>query len=216
MSARTAPVGPPAAILTEINGILTHELWRRAAERLAEETGVDHRNIMVGFNNRRRAFERAGEDLETFFRGVALDADLSISLERFQTVLLKESIEPIPANVEFLRERRAKDGVRLYALSNIPGPVYEVLDERLGLADLFDDSILSFREQIAKPNAQVYIEAIDLVGGSPAEMLYLDIGEEEIGAAGEWGIPSLLVEDPLTLPQLLAPRFGLVVGAGRG
>jgi FMN phosphatase YigB (HAD superfamily) len=216
MAADAARAQPPRAILTEINGILIHELWRRAAERLAEETGVDHRDILVGFNNRRRAFERAGEDLETFFRGVALDSELTIDLERFQRILLEESIEPIPANVEFLRERRAKDGVRLFALSNIPGPVYEVLDRRLGLAELFDDSILSFREQIAKPNAQVYVEAIDLVGGPTSQMLYLDIGEEEIGAAGEWGIPSLLVEDPLQLPARLAPRFGLVVGAGRG
>lgn len=208
MTAEAESAPAPAAILTEILGVVTEDVWARAAQELAERTGTNVRSLLAAFEAHRPAFERAGEDLEAFYREVALATDLSIGLEAFSEVLLDRALELVPQNWQCFQDLRASQ-VRVCAVSNIPGPVYEALEAKFDLSSLFDDVTLSFREQMAKPNAQVYIQAIERAGVPPGSILYVDASTEHLAGAGEWGLRCLRVERPADLVPAIGPIFGL-------
>ena len=167
MSAPARSPATPKVILTEILGVLTEEVWRRAADELAGRTGIDSRDLLDSFETHLPAFERAAEDLEAFYREISLATDLAIGLDGFSEILLDHALELVPENWQCYQDLRAASRVRLIAVSNIPGPIYEALEQKFQISSLFDDSILSFREQIAKPNAQVYIQAMERAGVAP-------------------------------------------------
>jgi HAD superfamily hydrolase (TIGR01549 family) len=208
MSSPSPPTGPPRAILTEINGILVEDVWGRAAQLLADETGVNARTLKAALDDRLPAFERSGEDWEAFFREITLETEIEIPLERFTEIVLDTAIVPVAENLERLRALRSDPGVRIIAVSNIPGPMFEAIDRKVGLSELFDDTILSYREGMAKPNQQVYIEAIDRAGMPPGAILYLDSVEEDVAGAVEWGLRSVRIERPQDLPGVLDRYFG--------
>ncbi|MCI4358513.1 MAG: hypothetical protein L3J95_02575 [Thermoplasmata archaeon] len=198
----------PQAILTEILGILVEELWVRAAGQLADRTGANPRNVLAAFGSRISAFERGGEDLEAFYREVCLEAELTMGVEEFARVVLDSALESVPTNYEFLRKLRERDPVRVLAVANIPGPVFEAIDRKYPLSELFDDTILSFREGIAKPNAQVYIQAIERAAVEPSSILYLDASEEYVAGAREWGLRSVRLKGPSEFVPSLSKWFG--------
>ncbi|HEV2520577.1 MAG TPA: HAD family hydrolase [Thermoplasmata archaeon] len=199
----------PQAILTEILGILVEDPWARAAAELSRRTGSDVRTMRAALAARLPSFERGGEDLEAFYREVALVGDLAIGLDAFAEVLLESAIAVDSANVELLQGLRERQGVRLVAVSNVPAPVYEAIDRRHPISMLFDASVLSFREGLAKPNPQVYIEAIERSGVPPGSILFVDTTEERVRAAAEWGLPNVLVPAPNALAPALERRFAL-------
>ncbi len=208
MSSSGAATVPPKAILTEINGVLVEEVWSRAAQLLADESGVNARSLKAALDDRLPAFERSGEDWESFFREIALATELNLTLERFTEIVLDSAVVPVPDNVERLRALRSDTGVRILAVSNLPGPMYEAIDRKAGLADLFDDTILSYREEMAKPNEQIYIEAIDRARVPPSAILYLDSVAEDVAGAVEWGLRGVRLERPQELRAVLDRYFG--------
>ncbi len=198
---------PPEAILTEVNGVLVREIWTRFAEALARESGTDPRHLLTVLGARRRAFERGAEDLATFHRAVVLAADLPTPFDRFHDLLLGEVLEEIPENRAVLARVRGELGVPVRAVANLPAPIFDALDDAFGLAGDLDGVLLSGREGVAKPNAQLYIQAIDDAALPPTRLLAIDPDPENLAGAAEWGIPGLLLTDPATLPGELARRF---------
>jgi FMN phosphatase YigB (HAD superfamily) len=198
----------PQAILTEILGVLVEDVWDRSARQLADRTGVNPRSLKAAFESRVPTFDRSGEDLEAFFREVALASELPCGLEEFNQVVLDSAVESIPANYGFLQSLHDSRSVRLIAVSNIPGPIFKAIDRKYPLSALFDDVVLSFREKIAKPNAQVYIQAIERAAVPPSTILYVDSSEEFVRGAREWGLRSIRLAKPAEFVPALAAHFG--------
>lgn len=85
-------------------------------------------------------------------------------------------------------------GLRLVCVSNWDISLPEVL-ERCGLAGMLDGVVTSAEAGVRKPDPAILARALELVGCSPAEALYVgDTPAEDLAAARAAGVRALLVD----------------------
>lgn len=94
-----------------------------------------------------------------------------------------------------LAARLREHGIRTGILSNIFSMNADVLREQ-GRYDGFDPVILSCDEGYAKPDPELYEIAIKKLGVQPEEILFVDDQEKCMGPARDFGMKTLIAEDP--------------------
>lgn len=97
--------------------------------------------------------------------------------------------------VRKLAKELRQQGIRTGILSNIFPFAAWVLKISGGYRG-FDPVILSFRENISKPNPRIYLLAIKRLGLMPQQILFIDNSEENIAAAKKLGIQVILAKNP--------------------
>jgi glucose-1-phosphatase len=88
--------------------------------------------------------------------------------------------------------RELKQRYQLVALSNTNEMHFEYLTRSLPLVNEFDDYVLSYRVQAMKPDRRIYQAALEITGCTPEELLFVDDLPENVAAAREMGIRSIL------------------------
>lgn len=108
----------------------------------------------------------------------------------FPSFVRSVRIDPQAADLlEFLKRR----GARLALLSNASSYSEEILD-RVGLRDLFDTVILSYRVGILKPDPEIYRLALTGLGLPAAAVTFVgDGGDQELRGARNVGMRTVLV-----------------------
>lgn len=86
----------------------------------------------------------------------------------------------------------------LAILSNASDRLESVL-ERLELSQYFDPVVNSHRIGVAKPDEAAYQIALELMGRSPEEVLFIDNQERNTRVAESLGIPSIVYTDIFSL-----------------
>ena len=125
------------------------------------------------------------------------------------------SFQAFPEAMDTLRELR-RIGLRLGIITNGSIRIQEQKISRLGLADLMDAVLISEREGIRKPDAEIFHRALARVGVSPSDGWFVgdnpDIDVAGAAAAGlrafwrensEWPRPAVPCETIQTLGELL-------------
>ena len=79
----------------------------------------------------------------------------------------------------------------------------------MGLSDRFDRMYLSHRIGCLKPAPEAFSIAIDGMGLSPSDVLFLDDGLRNIDAAAKLGMHAHLARGPEEARQVLA-QYGVV------
>ena len=105
---------------------------------------------------------------------------------------------PYPDAADVLRRLRAA-GLRIAVISNIAFD-FRPAFERLGMADLVDEFLLSYLEGAIKPDPKLFLRAAERVGVEPAEALMVGDSAEADGAAAEVGCRVAIV-DPVPTAQ---------------
>lgn len=96
--------------------------------------------------------------------------------------------------VRSLAKELRKQGIRTGILSNIFLAAAWLIKLTGGYRG-FDPIILSFKEKISKPNAQIYDVAIKRLGVRPEEILFIDNLKENITAAQKSGMKTVLAKN---------------------
>jgi putative hydrolase of the HAD superfamily len=104
-------------------------------------------------------------------------------------------------------QRLRDSGLRLALVSNSEGTV-EALIERLQLSAYFDAVVDSWHVGVTKPDAAIFLHALERLGVAPAEAVMVgDSMKADVGGAIAAGIPAVLI-DPLNLhADAVVPRF---------
>jgi putative hydrolase of the HAD superfamily len=85
-------------------------------------------------------------------------------------------------------------GHRLAVVSNWDSRL-PLLLERLGLADAFDEIVVSAVERVEKPDPRIFRRALERLGAEPSEALHVgDSPEHDLAGARAVGIAALLVD----------------------
>ncbi len=123
---------------------------------------------------------------------------------------------PYPDTVRVLRVLRER-GVRVGVLSNIGWDLRPVLREH-GVADLVDTEVLSFEENVQKPDPLIFRIACERLGLAPHEVLMVGDSAEADGGAAAIGCGFLQVEHLPAgrRPDGLRPVLELTAGPGQG
>ncbi|MCJ7623660.1 MAG: HAD family phosphatase [Anaerolineaceae bacterium] len=77
-------------------------------------------------------------------------------------------------------------------LSNAWSGVRKIVDQRFHLLDLFDFSVFSAEIGIAKPDPDIYLYALEKIGVTAAETIFIDDFMQNVDAAKELGIYAIL------------------------
>ena len=142
-----------------------------------------------------RPFHEACEELATRFPG---HTDLIHAWKR-QDDMIAGEIAGTAALVARLRE----GGVPLYLLTNMPADVFAARRERFAVLRQFQGAVVSGEEGVLKPSPEIFARLrtrFDLV---PAETLFIDDAEANVGGARAAGFLAHRFVDPPTLAAAL-------------
>lgn len=92
-----------------------------------------------------------------------------------------------------LHELRAQ-GLRLGVISNFDSRLRNILNE-LGIGSIFEDIVLSWEAKAAKPDRKIYSRAVDGMGISPGQAMYVgDSVREDAEGARAAGLRPVLLD----------------------
>lgn len=117
---------------------------------------------------------------------------LDLSAEETKELFLytKESLVLIPEMLEVLKNVKDKK-LNAYCLSNISPEFLSYLFKRYSFFNLFNGVVTSGKENIAKPNKQIFETLIKRYNLTPQECLFIDDREENTQAASNIGITAV-------------------------
>jgi HAD superfamily hydrolase (TIGR01509 family) len=111
----------------------------------------------------------------------------------------------IDGTVEILRELVA-DGVRCIALSNWSAETFAQIEDEYDFLALFEAKVISGREGVIKPDAQIFRIMCERHGFEPEQAVFIDDSGANIAAALSLGFDALLFDNPERLRAQLVER----------
>ena len=114
-------------------------------------------------------------------------------------------LTPIEGTVKIMNELKEK-GYKLYLLSNFHSLAFETICSKYDFLKKFDGGIISYKENLLKPEAEIYTKLLDTYQLNAEECLFIDDTLVNIEAADKLGITTLHYT-PLVLPTLQFPNL---------
>ncbi|KAI9150073.1 Short-chain dehydrogenase/reductase [Paramyrothecium foliicola] len=108
----------------------------------------------------------------------------------------RESLQPNPDVIAFIRELKQDASVRVYAMSNIGKEDYEGLLEKMDCA-LFDRVFTSAAAGMRKPESRFYHYVSDQVGLTASQIVFIDDRKDNIQAAQALGIHAFVFDESI-------------------
>jgi putative hydrolase of the HAD superfamily len=172
-------VSPVKAVLFDLYDTLVWTDWPVLRERIEERAAVSGRALLDGFERTRVArsigtYGSLDGDLAEVLREAGLDRDDALVEELADTIttFMETGVHLWDDSLPALRELRAR-GLRTAVVSNCDHGTRPVVD-RLGLTEETDAVVLSFEVGVAKPDAGIYRNALEALGASPEESIFVD------------------------------------------
>ena len=85
-----------------------------------------------------------------------------------------------------------KNGYQVLVLSNFPKKVYELFQEELDFLDVVDGGILSYQDQVIKPDEAIYQLLLERYRLLPEECVFLDDLKANLVTADRLGMHTIL------------------------
>lgn len=197
----------PTAIFFDLGKVLVTFDWNIAIPRFAALNGGDDERIKRFLANPfHDAFERDEFSGDEFFRRGLELTGFQGTREQFEAYW-NEIFHEIPSSARVLKKLAGQ--YPLYALSNTNPWHAAYLEATFDWMKLFNKRFYSFALKARKPDPRIYRAALERVGASPADVLFIDDRLENIESARELGFQTI----HLTSPELLAPsldKFGVM------
>ena len=186
------------AVLLDLYDTLVWSEWPALRSVIEERTGLQTRALLEAFGRTRPArslgtYGSAKEDLRAVLEaaGFRPSAELLDELTRTIAVVLEGGVHLWEDSIVVLRELRER-GIRTAVVSNCDHSTRPVV-ERLGLYEEADAVVLSFEAGAAKPDLAIYLAALEAVGASPVETLFVDDQADYCDGAVAVGMDALLI-----------------------
>ena len=195
------------AVVFDFGGVLTltpgPEHWNALLAAIGGDNGgVRLAAVQAGYEARRDAFDRgelSGRDYwGAILRELGVPADDALGRRLFEL----DTTAWTQCRTEVLRWAAAlrASGFRTGILSNMPTDVLTLIEERMDWLGEFSPRVYSCREGMIKPEPEIYRVLLEELALAPAEVLFLDDREENVGAARAQG---LRAERFVSLEQIL-------------
>jgi putative hydrolase of the HAD superfamily len=167
------------AVLIDLYDTLVWTDWPVLRERIEARAGLSGRALMDGFERTRVArsvgtYGSLKGDLTEVLKAAGLERDDALVQELAGTIstFLESGVHLWEDSLPALRDLRAS-GLRTAVVSNCDhgtGPVVE----RLRLHEETDAVVLSFEVGVAKPEPGIYRAALEALGATPEETVFVD------------------------------------------
>lgn len=110
-------------------------------------------------------------------------------IEQMLSVWVK-ILEPIDYTLEKMQMLKRR-GYQIYLLSNLNAEAFEYIKKRYFIFDYADGYVLSFQEQLAKPNQDIYELLCNRYNLKPHECVFIDDLKENVEAAKAYSMQAI-------------------------
>ena len=103
--------------------------------------------------------------------------------------------------VDFIRQLKANYQTAI--ISNYADNLRPELINQFGIADAFDEIIISAEEQVMKPDPEIFHRALSRLGRKPEEAVFIDDFQHNVQAARNVGLAAIHFQPGTDLPEAL-------------
>lgn len=183
---------PFDVILFDVGGVLLTNSWD-VKERAA---GAAHFQIDEADFQERHAeiielWERGAVSMGTYLDVAVFYEPRSFSRDEFVAFMLDQSLLLPNGAMGILKELADSGQYLLGSLNNEARELNEYRFKTFALRDYFDIALTSCYVGLRKPDPAMYRRAIDIVGGPPERILFIDDRPENIEGAQNAGITAI-------------------------
>lgn len=107
---------------------------------------------------------------------------------------------PMEENIGILKDIKA-NGYKMFILSNFHSLAYEKVTSRYVFFQLFDGGIISYQENLLKPEKGIYSVLTERYGIKPSESIFVDDTKVNIEGAREVGFETILFDGSINLRE---------------
>ncbi|MGH2635021.1 MAG: HAD family hydrolase [Actinomycetota bacterium] len=202
------------AVLLDLYDTLVWSEWPKARIAWQERLDVSEADLLRAFVHTRRArsvgaYGSAEGDVVAVLEAAGFSAEPGIVREIAEATreFLRTGVTLHEDSLPAIRELRRRD-VLTAVVSNCDHTTRPVV-ERLGLVEETDATILSFEVGAAKPDPEIYLQALERLGAEAAEAVFVDDQAAYCDGAADVGLQTLLI-----LRAGAAPAEGVSVPGG--
>ena len=103
---------------------------------------------------------------------------------------------------------KLKKYYRIATLSNTNELHFDYLMETYSIMKMFDEYIVSFKEQCQKPHYEIFKKTLEKLDVAPTNVVFIDDNEANVLAAGQIGMRAILYTNPEELVEKLG-KYGV-------
>jgi len=188
------------AVLCDLGGVIAlfdEETIRKRLEKIARRS-LDEPGVGQAFVEELFRFERGELEPGEFFERTNDILGLRVDYDEFVRVW-EDNFWLNPRAVEELKRLRRR--FRLVLVSNTDPLHWRHIDRTFEVGKLFDELVLSYEVGAIKPDRRMFVVALQKAGVEAQEALYVDDLEENVRAAAEIGMSTLLYTPEVSIVE---------------
>ena len=105
---------------------------------------------------------------------------------------------PIESSVNVLTQLK-QSGYKVYYLSNFHLAAFEHVTKNHDFFGSFDGGVVSYKEQLLKPEKEIYEKIINKYNLEPSQTVFVDDMKENVSAAIKSGLKGIILKNPKDL-----------------
>lgn len=188
------------AVLLDLYDTIVRSRWGQLSERITAELGIEKPDLFRAYERTRAArgvgtYGSVHGDMTAIIQavGVEPDPELIARLLEMEREFSETGVELWEDSVPVVRELRAR-GTGTALISNCSHSTRPIVD-RLGIAEEFDEILLSFEVGMHKPDPEIYQEALRRLGDiAPDRAVFVDDQPAYCDGAAALGIDTFLID----------------------
>jgi putative hydrolase of the HAD superfamily len=187
------------AVLIDLYDTLVWSRWPTLRDLIEQRTGLDEGELVRAFVRTRPArsvgsFTSVEGDMTAVLNeaGIADDPTLVAELVELERAFLVDGVHLYEDSLPVMRALRGRE-IRVAVVSNCSHSTRPIVD-RLGLQDEADAVVLSYEVGVAKPDAGIYLTALERLRVAPDEAVFVDDQAAYCDGATMVGMSAYLIQ----------------------
>ncbi len=164
----------PPTLFFDVGGVLLTNGWDTPARKKAAETfGLEYQEFQTRHEMLKTAFETGRIDLETYVKRAVFYQPRSFTPDDFKKFMFSVSTL-LGETLDFVRALAATGKYKLYTLNNESRELQDYRVKTFGLGPIFRGILASCYLGQAKPDEDIYLNALGIASCSVERALFID------------------------------------------
>jgi putative hydrolase of the HAD superfamily len=172
----------------DVGGVLLTNGWDTASRKRAAETfGLDYQEFQTRHEMLKTAFETGRIGLDFYVQRAIFHKPRPFTPDDFKAFMFGVSAL-LGDTLDFVRALAATGKYKLYTLNNESRELHEYRVKTFGFEPIFRASLASCYLGLAKPDEDIYLNALGIASCSPGRALFIDDRAMNVEAAAALGL----------------------------
>jgi putative hydrolase of the HAD superfamily len=181
----------PSVLFFDIGGVLLTNAWDTPARaRAVSAFELDEDDFQARHGMLKTAFETGRLSLDGYIRKAVFSQPRSFSPDDFKKFMYEQSM-PLGETLNWVRSLAKLNRYRLFTLNNESRELHEYRARTFGLFEIFDAFFTSCYLGQAKPDEDIYINALGIAGCDASDAIFIDDRSVNVETARTLGLNAI-------------------------